>query len=192
MVGLLLTNTFLQCCIGKSCFISEGLVKFDDEIVFEIVRYTAAVFGRITDNFVFFRDHFDIGTFVKRIHYDIRMFIFRESKTKHGGTICRCQLGLHIMFRQIDFVVIRFCDLTFVREPAGTFILVKFRSADNRHDRKLPVIIDPGAWLMSLFKTAYFISGIGISPSVPHLTGLRCPEIHTPRTCYSRIGVTGR
>jgi hypothetical protein len=92
MVGLLLTNTFLQCCIGKSCFISEGLVKFDDEIVFEIVRYTAAVFGRITDNFVFFRDHFDIGTFVKRIHYDIRMFIFRESEAEKDSAFRRGHL----------------------------------------------------------------------------------------------------
>jgi len=191
MVGLLLTNTFLQSCIGKSCFISERFIKFDNEIVFEIIRYTTAILGRITDNLVFFRDHFDIGTFVKRIHYDIGMFVFRESETKHGSTISRCQFGFHIMLCQIDFIVVRFCYLTLMREPTGPSILIKFRNTDNRHDGKLPVIIDPGTWLMGLFKATYLIGGIGIPPSIPHLTGLRGPKIHTPRTCYSRIGVTG-
>ena len=51
------------------------------------------------------------------------------------------------------------------------------------------VVINPWTGLMGLLETANFICGVGILPSVSHLSGLRCPEIHSPRTGYGRVSV---
>ena len=96
------------------------------------------------------------------------------------------------MLRQIYLIIISLGDLPFVREPARTFILVEFRFTNHRHDRKLSVIIDPRTWLVGLFKTTDLVSRIYILPSISHLTSLRSPEIHTPRTSDRRIGISCR
>ena len=59
------------------------------------------------------------------------------------------------------------------------------------HDGELSVIIDPWAGLVGLLESPDFVGCIRVLPSVPHLARLRCPEVHSPRTCNSGIGVPG-
>ena len=192
MVGSLFACAFFQGCIRKGRFVSERFVEFDDEIVLEVIGNAAAILGCIADDLVFFRDHLYVRSLIECVHYDVRMFVFGKSEAEHGGTVGRGQFGLHVVLGQIDFVIIRFGDFAFMREPAGAFILVELRSADNRHDGKLAVVVDPGARLVGLLETAYFVGRINVCPSVAHLSGLRRPEVHPPGTCNGRIGITSR
>ena len=60
MVSSLLGNIFLQITIGYRSFISERLVEFNDKIILEVLGNSSAIAGSITDDFVFFRDYFDV------------------------------------------------------------------------------------------------------------------------------------
>ena len=79
-----------------------------------------------------------------------------------------------------------------MREPAGTFVFIKFRRSCHRHDRKLSVIVDPRAGLMGLFESPYLVSRIDIRPSVSHLSRLWSPEVHAPRAGDGRIRIARR
>ena len=95
------------------------------------------------------------------------------------------------MLCEINLIIISLSYLSLVREPAGTLVLIELRRAYDRHDRKLSVVVDPRARLVRLLESTNLIRRINILPTVTHLTGLRRPEVHAPRTCDSRIGVTG-
>ena len=80
--------------------------------------------------------------------------------------------------------------LAFVREPAGTLILIEFGCTNYRHERKLSIVVDPWAGLMRLLEATNLVLGVGVHPAVAHLTGLRRPEVHAPGTCNGWVGVT--
>ena len=189
MISSLFGYVFLQIAIGYCGFISERFVEFNDKIILEVFGNSAAVACGITNNLVFCRDYFDVGTFIKGIYNNIRMIVFRKSKAEKNSTFCRCHFGDYVMFCEIYFIIIRSGSLPFMRKPTGTLFFIKHRFANYWHDRELSVVINPWTGLMGLLETANFICGVGILPSVSHLSGLRCPEIHSPRTGYGRVSV---
>ena len=96
------------------------------------------------------------------------------------------------MFGQVNLVIIGFGNFPLVRKPTRPFILIKLRSSHNRHQGKLPVIVNPRAGLVSLLKAPNLICRVHVSPSVTHFSRLRHPEIHPPRTSNSRVSIPGR
>ena len=78
-----------------------------------------------------------------------------------------------------------------MRKPTGTLVFIEHGSSRLRHDGELAIVVDPGTGLVSLLQPSYFIRGISIGPPVTHLSGLRCPKVHTPRHGHHRIGVAG-
>ena len=190
MVGSLFGNVLLQVAVGYRSFVSEGLVKFNDEVVLEVFGNSAAIAGGITDNLIFFGNHFDIRTFVESIHHDIRMFVFGESEAEENGTFCRNHFRHDIMLCKIYFIVVRSGSLAFMSKPTGTFFFIKHRCADYRHDRKLSVIINPRTGLVSLLETTNLVGCISILPSVSHFSCLGSPEVHSPRAGDGRIRIT--
>ena len=192
MICLLFSFAYRDTAVGHCSLVCKRLVKFNYKIVLEVIRHTTAVFGRITDNTVICRINLHIRTLVKRINHYVRMLIFRESKTEQSSPFSRNQLCHYIMFCQIYLIIICLCFFTFMRKPAGTFVFIKHRLSYHRHNGKLTVVINPRAGLMGLLKPSDFSRSIHILPSISHLPSLRCPEVHTPRTCNSRIRISGR
>ena len=192
MTGSLFFRTFFQRVVGKRRFVGKRFIEFDNKVVLEVLGNTAAILGRVTDNFVFFRNDFDIRTVIQRVYHYVRMVVFREGETEQSGTVGRSQLRYHIVIGQIGFIIIRFHHFTLMGEPAGTFILVKFRSAHYGHNGKLSVIVDPRTWLVGLFESSYLVCGIYILPSVSHLSCLGSPEVHPPGTGNGGISVSCR
>ena len=192
MICLLFSFIYRDTAVSHRSLVRKRLVKFYYKIVFEIIRHTTTILGRITNDTVICRINLHIRTLVKRINHYVRMLIFRESKTEQGSPFSRNQLCHYIMFCQIYLIIICLCFFTFMREPAGTFVFIKHRFSYHRHNGKLTVVINPRAGLMGLFKSSDFSSCIHILPSVSHFSGLRSPEVHTPRTCNSRIRISGR
>ena len=182
----------IDVTIGNSCRISKRLVKLQYEVILEVCRNTAAVLGRITDNLVFRRDDFHKRTVVESIYNYIRVIVLRESEAECCRSFCRSNLGYYIMVGKVYFVIVRSSRFCFMREPAGTLILIENGFTGNRHDGELTVIIDPGAGLVGLFKTSDFIGIIGICPAIPHFSGLGNPKVHSPGKGDSGISVSGR
>ena len=169
-----LTRT--DVAVGNCCGKSERLIEHQYKIILKVL----------------FRNHFHIRTVVESIYHYIRVFTLRKSETKHRRTAGRSNFGRYIMIGQIYFIIIRFGNLSFMREPARTLILIEHDLSRNRHNGKLPVVINPRAGLVSLLKSPDFIGIIGISPSITHLSGLCHPEVHSPRHGNSRICISGR
>ena len=190
MVCLLFRTVLLYDTVGNGSLISERLVEFDNEIILEVSRNTATVLGRITDDTVVCRINLYIRTLVESIYHYIRVFIFGESKAEHGSTFCRSQLGYNVVFCQIHFIIICLCSFALVSKPAGTFVFIEFRFVYHRHDGELSVVVYPRTGLVSLLESADLRSCVLIHPAVAHLTCLRAPEVHTPRTRDGRIRVT--
>ena len=192
MIRLLFRAVLFYDTIGNGSLIRERFVEFDHEIILEVSRNTTAVLGRVTDNTVVSRINLDIRTLVESIHHYVGMFIFRESKAEHGSPFCRSQLGHDIVFCQIHLIIIGFCRFTLVRKPACTLVFVEFRLIHHRHDRELAIVVYPRTGLVRLLESADFRCRILIHPAVAHLSSLRAPEVHTPRTCDSRIRIACR
>ena len=95
------------------------------------------------------------------------------------------------MVGQIYFIIVRFSYLGFMGEPTGTLVLFEHDSSGYRHKGELPVIVHPGTGLVGLFEPFYFVGIVCICPTVAHISGLRSPEVHTPRHCNSWIGISG-
>mgnify|MGYP000575342911 CR=1 FL=1 len=91
---------------------------------------------------------------------------------------------------QIHFIIICLCSFALVSKPAGTFVFIEFRFVYHRHDGELSVVVYPRTGLVSLLESADLRSCVLIHPAVAHLTCLRAPEVHTPRTRDGRIRVT--
>ena len=170
----------------------ERFVELDDKVILEVLRHSAAVLGRITDDLVFFRNHLHIRAFVECVDNDISVLGFRIRETEHSGTLRRNEFRSNVVVCEIYLIIIRFGNLRLVREPAGALVLVEYQSACDRHDGKLTVVVHPRAGLMCLFEAPDFVGIVGICPTVPHFSGLRCPEVHSPRQCRGRIGISGR
>ena len=190
MVFLCFRFTLADFTVADRCLISKGLIEHDNKVVLEILGNTSAVTGGITDDLIFFGNDLDIRTTVESIDNHIRLIRFGKSKTKHGGTFCRRDFRDHIMIGQINTVIIRFGHFRLMGKPAGTLILVEHHLTGYRHDGKLTVIVYPGTGLVCLLEPPYLVGIIGIGPAVSHLSGLRHPEIHTPRHCNRRIGIS--
>ena len=120
------------------------------------------------------------------------MIVFGESETEKDGTFRRNHFCHYIMLCKIYFIVVRSGSLAFMSKPTGTFFLVKHRFAYYRHDRKLPVIVNPRTGLMGLFEASNLVLVIFILPAISHLSGLWYPEIHAPWHGHCRICVAGR
>ena len=192
MGSLLLFLRFLNYTVFNRSGICKRFVELYNKVVSEILRYTAAVTGGISDDPVLFRYNPDIGTAVESIYHHIGMFIFRKCETEQHGTFGRSKLRHHIVLRQIYLIIMRQRNLTFMREPACTFVLIENRLPGNRHNGELPVIVYPWTGLVRLLEASDFIGRIDILPAIPHFSGLRCPKIHSPRTRNGGIGVSGR
>ena len=119
------------------------------------------------------------------------MLVFGKSEAEQDCTLRRGHFGHDIMFGQVYFIIGRSGNLAFVTEPTGTFFFVKLRFACYGHDGELPVIVDPRTGLMGLFESLDFVGCVRILPSVSHLTGLWCPEIHSPWAGNGGISVPG-
>ena len=185
-----LTRT--DVAVGNCCGKSERLIEHQYKIILKVLRHSSTVLSCVADDLVLFRNHFHIRTVVESIYHYIRVFTLRKSETKHRRTAGRSNFGRDIMIGQIYFIIIRFGNLSFMREPARTLILIEHDLSRNRHNGKLPVVINPRAGLVSLLKSPDFIGIIGISPSITHLSGLCHPEVHSPRHGNSRICISGR
>ena len=75
MGSLLLFLRFLNYTVFNRSGICKRFVELYNKVVSEILRYTAAVTGGISDDPVLFRYNPDIGTTVESIYHDIGMFI---------------------------------------------------------------------------------------------------------------------
>ena len=109
MVSCLFGNVFLKIAIGYCCFVCERLVELDDKVILEVFGNSSAIAGGIADNLVFLRNHFDIRAFVESVHYDIRMFIFRESEGGKGQRVpsgpfpSRCHVRRDILYNNKEW-----------------------------------------------------------------------------------------
>ena len=72
------------------------------------------------------------------------------------------------MVGQVRAVVVGRCRFGFVGEPACALVFVEDRLSGDRHYCELGIVVDPGAGLVGLLESAYFVGIICISPSVAH------------------------
>ena len=170
----------------------KRLVELDDKIILEVLRHPAAIPGGITDDFVLFRNHLYIRTFIECIENDISILGFRIRETEHNGTLRGYKFRSNVVVCEIHLIIIRFGNFRFVREPTGTLVLVEYESAGDWHDGKLTIIVHPRTRLVCLFEATDFVGIVSVCPAVAHFAGLRCPEVHSPRQCRSRICISGR
>ena len=177
---------------GYGSRISKRFVEYQYKVVIKVGRNTTAVFSGITDNLVLRRDYFHKRTFIKSVYHYIRVVVFGESETESSRSLCRSNFGHYVMIGEIYFIIIRSSRFSFMREPTGTLILIKYCLTGYRHDGKLTVIIDPGTWLMGLFESSDLVSVIRIGPSIAHFTSLRNPKIHSPGQRNGRVSISGR
>ena len=177
---------------GYGSRISKRFVEYQYKVVFKVGRNTTAVFSGITDNLVLRRDYFHKRTFIKGVYHYIRVVVFGESETESSRSLCRSNFGHYIMIGKIYFIIIRSSRFSFMREPTGTLILIKYCLTGYRHDGKLTVIIDPRTWLMGLFESSDLVSVIRIGPSITHFTSLRNPKVHSPGQRNGRVSISGR
>ena len=117
------------------------------------------------------------------------MVVFGESEAEKDGTFRRNHFCHYIMFCKIYFIIVRSGSLAFMRKPTGTLFFIKHGLAYYRHDRKLPVIVNPRTGLVGLLESANLIGSIGVLPTVSHFSGLRSPEVHSPGTGDGGIGI---
>ena len=148
--------------IAYGCRVSEGLVESNGEVILKVGRYTTAVFGRVTDDFILGRNHFHIRTIVECIDYYIRILALGKSEAEYGCTLRRDNFGCNIVIRKECAVVIGCRYLRFMIEPACTLVLVEYGLTCNGHNRELSVIINPRTGLMCLFETSDTVRCIGV------------------------------
>jgi len=192
MVILYLLFTFYNFVSTPHFCRDERSIKFHHEIIFKVIRHSSAILCCIAGYRVVLLIYPNKRTVIKCVYHDIRIFTFRESKSKISRTFCRSDLRLYIVVSQIYTIIIRSCRLSLMREPATSLVLQKLFIPGHRHQRKLPVIINPRTGLMCLLKSFYLIICITIGPSISHISRLRCPEVHSPRQCNGRVGITCR
>ena len=190
MPGLLFEG-FGTLSVGKGRGVFEVAVEFDDEPVAEVVRHTAAVAGRVAGHPAFFGFDLHTGAFVEGIDHHIGVVAFGEGEAEDRGTVRRRDFGNHVVFGQINAVIIGFGGLGLMTEPARAAFLVEFGRAGDGHQRELAVIVDPRRGLVRLLEAPDTGVGIGIGPAIAHLAGLGRPEIHAPRRGHRRIGISG-
>ena len=192
MIGTYLGSTGVNLSVLHGSSISKRLIELQYKIVLEIAWHTTTVLGGVAYDFLFSRNDFHKRAIVHGIDHHIGFLRFRESETEGSGTLGRSKFRRHIMVGKIDFIIIRSGSLGFMRKPTGTLVLVESHLSGDRHNGKLSVIVNPRTGLVCLLESANLVGIISISPSIPHSTGLWCPEIHTPRHCHSRISVARR
>ena len=192
MIGTCLGGTGINLSVLHGSSISKRLIELQYKVVLEIAWHATAVLGSVAYDFLFSRNDFHKRAVVHGIYHHIGFLRFRESETESSGTLGRSKLRRHIMVGKIDLIIIRSGSLGFVRKPTGTLVLVESHLSGNGHNGKLSVVVNPRAGLVRLLESANLVGIISISPSIPHSTGLWCPEIHTPRHCHSRISVARR
>ena len=106
MVGLQFKMLFYQMIVRPYFIECKRLVELYHEVVLEISRNTATVAGRVADNLIFFGDHLHIRAPVKSIDYHIGIFCFGEGETEIRTTLCRGYFRGHVIFGQVNAVVI--------------------------------------------------------------------------------------
>ncbi len=168
----------------------KGFIEEHHEVVFEVFRNTAAVACGVADNGILPGDNFHCGALVEGIHQHDGAVCLREGKAENGSPFGGRDLGGDVIVGQIGTVVVGLRHLSLMGIPACPLLLRKLHPVGHRHDGKLTVVIHPGTGLVGLLEAIQLVVGIGILPSVPHLAGLGCPEIHPPGTCDGRVGVT--
>ena len=106
MISLLLQLAFGQSAIGYRSLIGKRLIELDNKIILKPFRYTTTIFRGITDDLVLFRNDLYIRTLIERVYGYIRMFVFRESKAEHSGTIRWCKFRHNVILSQIYLIII--------------------------------------------------------------------------------------
>ena len=180
---------FLNRTIFYRASIRKRFIENDNEIIFEIIGNTAAIACSVTDHGIFFGYNFHGRSLIESIDQHIRLVRFGKRETKNCRSVGWGYFCRDIVVGQINTVIIRFCDLRFMRKPTGTFILIELRFTGHGHDGKLTVIVNPRAGLMGLLETPNFIGIVSVLPPIAHFTRLGRPEIHSPRKGNSRIGI---
>ena len=190
MMGFLLAGS-KQFAILHAHESGKVVVELDNKVITEIIWHSSTVAGRITYYPPLGRKHLDAAPLVEGIDYHIRLVGLGKSESHQSCTLRRTQFCRHIIIGKINTIIIRCSRFCLMREPAGTLFFMKHRFANSRHQRKLPVVINPRTGLVGLLQSPYLFSRIRILPSISHLSGLWHPEVHAPRHGYGRIGITG-
>ena len=168
----------------------ERLVEDDDKVVAEVLGHASAVACGVAHDFVLFGDYLDVRATVEGIHHHVCLVGFGEGEAEVGATFRGGDFGREVIFGQVDAVVVGHRLLCLVREPRGALVLVYLQSAGHGHEGELSVVINPGAGLVGLLEASDFVRGIGVRPSIAHLSGLGHPEVHAPGQGDGGIGVS--
>ena len=192
MVGIDAEASAHYVAIVDSCHVRERAVEHNLEVVLEVFGHTATVACGESYDFVFSRNDCDGRATVESVDNHHRAVALGKCNSHGSGTFGRGDFGSYVVIGEIYLIVIWASGLGLVREPAGAFVLVEHRSSGGRHNGELAIVVNPRAWLVGLLDATYFIGIVGIGPSVAHLSGLRSPEVHTPRQGNSRVGVACR
>ena len=107
VIGLQFQMLLHQMIVRPYLVESKRLVKYNHEIVLEVLGHTAAVTGSISHNLVLFGNHLYVRAAVKSVYHHISVLCFREGKAEVCATLCRRNLRCNIVFRQIDTIIIR-------------------------------------------------------------------------------------
>src|SRR4051812_36141970 len=84
----------------------ERLIKYNNEIIFEVGRHVMRMPGGVTNNFILRRYNFYVRAFVVSIHYYKSTVRSRKCKTKHGSSFCWSNFSGNIVICQVYAVII--------------------------------------------------------------------------------------
>ena len=168
----------------------EIMVELQDEIVTEIVRNTSAVAGGVAYDAALGGKDAHFGTAVIGVEHNAGTLGLGEGEAEDDGTFRGCHLCRHVVVGQQYAVIVGQGYLALVAKPTGAVVIGENQFPCCRHDGELTVVVHPGTGLVGLLEAANFVGVIGINPSVAHRGGLRSPEVHAPRQCRGRIGVS--
>src|SRR5258708_25817185 len=192
MIGLVFQGVFCQLLPMPGLGNGKRLIEINDEIIFEVIGYSPAVTGSITDDLPLAWHDFYIGSPVECIDHNHGAIRLLKGKAELSSSFRRRNLRGHVCIRQVYAVIVRPGYFCLMGKPAGPGILAEFQMPLHRHDGKLAIVIDPGRWLMRLLKAPDLIKAILVGPSVTYFPCLGHPGIHTPRQPDSRIGIPVR
>jgi hypothetical protein len=73
----------------------------------------------------------------------MRAVAFRKSKPKAGCALGWRNFGGYVIISQVNAVILWFCNLGFMREPAGAFAFIKYQLSGFGKDREHAIVIHP-------------------------------------------------
>ena len=113
----------------------EWSVGNHHEPVSEILGHAAVVCGRVAYDHIPVTYDFGIAAAVG-IDHEVGHLLFRVGESERRRPFGRGEFGNHIVFSEIDLIVVRLHGLRLVREPALPSLLVINRTCGHRHNRE--------------------------------------------------------